>query len=311
MQFSHVPRRDTLPACREGECCGGTVDAMKRVWVVLSVLLLVFTGCAREAPQTTATASASAVPPVVVGATDDQTTQVIAQLYAQALTARGRAATVASVDDDPNTQVSRLMAGELDLMPAYAWSAAEALQADTGDAQSLVPDLAAALDGEVAVLQPSKVDRAWVFVSAKAGQSLLGLPNRTRIVAPTAWRAAGDGEAGVKAVYGVNPTVTVVDDVDARLKQVQDGAIGVFDGTDPQSRADGVHPVEDPKTMVSADPQVALLRLELSEDDTVLEVVQQLHAKLDNAAIVSIREQAATSGVPDAVAQWLQAHPLS
>lgn len=284
---------------------------MKRVWVVLSVLLLVFTGCAREAPQTSATASASAVPPVVVGATDDQTTQVIAQLYAQALTARGRATTVASVDADANTQVSRLMAGELDLVPAYAWTAAETLQADTGDAQSLVSDLAAALDGEVAVLQPSKVDRAWVFVSAKAGQSLLGLPNRTRIVAPTAWRGAGDGEAGVKAVYGVNPTVTVVDDADARLKQVLDGAIGVFDGTDPQSRADGVHTVEDPKTMVSADPQVALLRLELSEDDTVLEVVQQLHAKLDNAAIVSIREQAATSGVPDAVAQWLKTHPLS
>lgn len=283
---------------------------MRRVWVVLSVLLLVFTGCAREAPHTSDTASAAAVPHVVVGATGDQTTQVIAQLYAQALTARGRSATVASVDADPNTQVSRLMAGELDLVPAYSWSAAEALQADTGDPQSLVSDLAAALDGEVAVLQPSKVDRAWVFVSAKAGQSLLGLPNRTRIVAPSAWRVAGDGEAGVKAVYGANPTVTVVDDVDARLKQVQDGAIGVFDGTDPQSRADGVHLVEDPKTMVSADPQVALLRLELSQDDTVLDVVQRLHAKLDNNAIVSIRERAATSGVPDAVAQWLRENPL-
>lgn len=285
---------------------------MRRLAVLLLSLVVVMAGCARAAPvQTSEPAASATVARLRVGATSDQTTQVIAQLYVSALSARGRAATVEMVDADPNSQVSRLMAGELDLMPAYAWSAAEALQADTGDAESLVPDLAAALDGEVAVLQPSKVDRAWVFVSAKAGQSMLGLPNRARIVAPTAWRAAGDGEAGVKAVYGVNPTVTVVDDVDDRLKQVQDGAIGVFDGTDPQSGADGVHLVEDPRTMISADPQVALLRLELSEDDTVLEVVQLLHAKLDNAAIVAIREQAATSGVPDAVAQWLQAHPLS
>lgn len=283
---------------------------MKTVLVAVLTVLLALAGCGRTAPQTSTSASATTVPSVVIGTTGDETTTVIAELYRQALTARGRVATVASVDADPNTQVSRLMAGELDLMPAYAWSAAEGLQADTGDAANLVPDLAAALDGEVAVLQPSKVDRAWVFVSAKPDQSLDGRPNRTRFAAPTAWRDAGDGEAGVKAVYGFTPTVTVVDDPEARLAQVTDGAVGVFDGTDPQAGDAAVHPVTDSRTMVSADPQVALLRLELSEDDTVLEVVQQLHAQLDNAAIVSIRRQAATSGVPDAVARWLQEHPL-
>lgn len=284
---------------------------MKRWAVQLVSIMLTLVGCARQAPQASPSASVSAVPPVVVGATDDPTTQVIAQLYVQALAGHGRAATVRTVDSNPNTQVSRLMAGELDLMPAYAWSAAEALQAETGDAQNLVRDLAAALDGEVAVLPPSKVDRAWVFVSSRPGLSLAELSARTRVAAPSAWRVAGDGEAGVKAVYGVNPTVTVDDDPAGRLKQVRNGAVGVFDGTDPQTQDAAVRPVEDPKTMVSADPHVALMRLALPDEDTVLEVVQQLHARLDNAAIAWIRQQAATSGVPDAVAQWLRAHPLA
>lgn len=52
-----------------------------------------------------------------------------------------------------------------------------------------------------------------------------------------------------------------------------------------------------PKTMIAADPQLALLRLELAGDDTVLDVIQQLHGMLDNAAIIGIRTRAVASGV--------------
>ncbi|MFT3970662.1 MAG: glycine betaine ABC transporter substrate-binding protein [Micropruina sp.] len=284
---------------------------MRRFGVVLLAVLLAFAGCARQAPVPTSAAPSSATATSVrVGATSDPTVQVLAELYVQALAAKGRPAEIAEVADGVNGQVSRLMADELDVVPAFAWSAAQALQVDSSDPHTLVSDLAAALDGEAAVLQPSKVDRAWRYVAAKPNVSLLDLTKKTKVAAPQRWRNSPDGQPGLAAIYRVKPSVTTVAEADRRLRLVKSGAIGVFDATEPQSVDAGVHPVDDPKSMTTADPQLALLRLGLVEDDTVLDVIQQLHGVLDNAAIIEIRTRAATTGVPAAVTEWLKAHPL-
>ena len=284
---------------------------MKRWAVLLLTIMLTLAACARQAPITTSDPSANpSVVPLRVGATSDETVQVLAELYAQALVAKGRPASVVEVGDDVNTQVSRLMANELDVVPAFAWSAAQGLEVDTLDPQTLVPDLAATLDGEVAVLQPSKVNRAWSYVSTRTGASLLDLGKKTAIVAPERWTTSPDGPSGLETIYGAKPKVTVVADAAQRLARVKAGAIGVFDSTEPQATDAAVKPVDDPKTMIAADPQLALLRLELAGDDTVLDVIQQLHGMLDNAAIIGIRTRAVASGVPAAVTEWLKAHPL-
>ena len=283
---------------------------MKRLVAPLLAVLLMLAGCGRQAPQVSTTPSASAsAQAVVIGTTADQTTTVLAELYAQGLAGKGRAARVVDVDDDPNTVVSRMGAGELDLAPVFAWTAAQGLQVDSTDPDTLVSDLASALDGEVAVLQPSDVDRAWRFASTEKGVSLDALAQDATIVAPTRWKTAGDGLAGLQTVYHAQPTVTTVDDSDDRLAQVKSGSLGVFEATDPNVL--GLQPVEDPLAMVSADPQVALLRIELSSDDTILDVVQQLHEKLDNGVIIDLRTRAKAIGVPAAVSEWLQANPMS
>lgn len=285
---------------------------MKRCVVLLVTVLTAVCGCARQAPQAAESPSASPVAAVLsVGTTTDETTRVLAELYVQGLVSKGRAARAVEVQDDANTEVSRLMSGELDVVPTFAWTAAQALQVNSDEADTLVSDLAAALDGEVAVLQPSKVDRAWRFVSTSASGSLATMPKGTTIVASTRWKAAPDGLSGLEAVYAAKPTVTTVDDPAARLAQVQSGSIGVFDGTDPQATDPSVHQLDDPRSMIAADPQLALLRSELATDDTVLDVIQQLHGKLDNAAVIGIKVRAASLGVSSAVAEWLTANPLA
>ncbi len=284
---------------------------MRRLAVLLLSLLVVIAGCARQSPvQTSEPAASASVARLRVGATSDPTMRVLAELYVQALAAKGRPASIIEVSDEVNAQVSRLMADELDVVPAFAWSAAPGLEVDTSDPQNLVSDLAAALDGEAVVLQPSKVDRAWRYVSARANVSLLGLAKTATIVAPQRWRTASDGPTGLAAIYGLRPTIAVEADPDRRLARVKAGAIGVFDGTEPQAANPAVKPVGDPRSMIASDPQVALLRIELSEDDAVLEAIQQLHGKLDNAAVIGIRTRAAASSVPAAVTEWLKAHPL-
>ena len=283
---------------------------MKRFVAPLLVALLVLAGCGRQAPEVSTTPSASAsAQAVVIGTTADETTRVIAELYAQGLAGKGRAARIVELADDPNTVVSRIAASEVDLAPVFAWTAAQSLQVDSTDPDNLVSDLAAALDGEVAVLQPSDVDRAWRFVSSEKGGSLDDLTQGVNIVAPTRWKAVGDGLSGLEAVYHVKPTITTVDDSDDRLAQVASGSLGVFEATDPNVL--GLQPMADPLSMVSADPQLAFLRLELSSDDTILDVVQQLHEKLDNGAIIELHTRAETIGVSAAVTEWLQANPLS
>ncbi|MBK8445152.1 MAG: hypothetical protein IPL41_00025 [Micropruina sp.] len=283
---------------------------MKRCAVLLFTMVLLLAGCARQAPETASAASPSPVAPVLVGSTSDLTVQVLAELYVQALESKNRAARIVAVNDDSNAQVSRLMADEVDVVPAFAWSAAQALQVDTQDPQSLVSDLAAALDGEAAVLQPSKVDRRWRYVS-RSVTSLLDLSAKTTVVAPERWRAAPDGPSGLAAIYQAKPAVTVLADANQRLARVKTGAIGVFDGTEPQVTDAGLKVLADPKTMIVSDPQIALLRIQRAEDDTVLGVIQQLHAVLDNTAVIGIRKRAATIGVPAAVTEWLKAHPLT
>lgn len=283
---------------------------MRRIAVVLLTVLLLAVGCARQAPVTASEPSPSAtVAPVLVGATSDPTVQVLAELYAQALVSKGRPARVVEAADNPNAQVGRLMAGELDVVPAFAWSAAQGLEVDTQGGQDLLSDLAAALEGEAAVLQPSKVDRAWRYVSTKSGGSLLDLSKKSAVVAPERWRTAPDGPSGIAAIYGAKPKVTIVADAAQRLARVKKGAIGVFDGTEPQGADAVLKPLTDPKSLIASDPQIALLRVERATDDTVLDVLQQLHGSLDNAAVIGIRTRAATSGVPTAVTEWLKAHP--
>lgn len=290
---------------------GGKVGAMRRCAVVLlGVLLAVGVGCARQSPVPTTPTASPVVAALRIGVTPDPTTGVLAELYLQALVAKGREASVVEVADDPNTQVSRLMAGELDLVPTFAWSAAQALEVDTSDPQRLLSDLAAALDDEAAVLQPSAIDRAWRYVSTQADVSLQDITATTAVVSGERWRTAPDGQSGLASIYGATPSVKVVDDAEQRLTEVKAGAIGVFDATDPQVADAALKPVDDPKTMIAADPHTALLRLERADDDTVLDVVQQLHTMLDNAAILGIRTRAAAVGVPAAVTEWLQTHPL-
>ncbi len=275
-------------------------------------LLLALGGCARQAPQSsdgpTTSPTATAL---VVGATGDETSRVLAELYVQGLAAKGRTARVVEVDDDANSQVSRLMAGEVDLVPAFAWTAAQTLAVDSDDPKTLVSDLAAALDGEVAVVQPSKVDRAWRFVATTPDGSLAALPTNATIAADSRWKDAPDGLSGLEAVYRAKPSVEIVGDATQRLARVKAGAIGVFTGTDPQVADPSVHQLDDPLSMVTSDPQVALVRIEVSTDDTVLDVVQQLHAKLDDAAVIGIRVRAASVGAPSAVGEWLEANPLT
>ncbi len=282
---------------------------MKRCAVLLLTIVMALAGCGRQAPQVASASASPAEAPVLVGSTSDQAVQVLAELYVQALASKNRDARVVVVDDDPNAQVSRLMADELDVVPAFAWSAAQALQVDTQDPQNLVSDLAAALDGEAAVLQPSKVDRRWRYVS-RSVTSLLDLSAKTTVVAPERWRAAPDGPSGLAAIYRAKPSVTVLADANQRLAQVKKGAIGVFDGIEPQGADAGLKVLADPKTMIVSDPQIALLRVQRAEDDTVLEVIQQLHGALDNAAVIGIRKRAVTIGVPAAVTEWLKAHPV-
>ncbi|MFT3860699.1 glycine betaine ABC transporter substrate-binding protein [Micropruina sp.] len=285
---------------------------MKRCVLIVLTVLLACVGCARQTPFTpsaSAGGSASASGAVVIATTDDPATKALAELYAQGLVAKGHTARIVEVSGDTNTLVSRLMAGELDLAPAYAWTAAQTLEVDSSDPSALVSDLARALDGEVAVLQPSQVDHGWRYLAKAPGHALSELTGTDRVVGPAAWLKAPDGPEGLATIYGKRPKVETVDDSAARAEQVRAGAIGVFEGTDPA--AADLQAVEDPLGMVASDPQVALLRTELSSDDTVLDVVQQLHGKLDNAALMSMRSRAATIGLTEAVAEWLKANPLT
>ena len=144
---------------------------MKKIRTAAAVLLaaLALPACSTANPMGTSTSSAS-TDSVVVGSANFPENELLADIYAGALKAKGVTVTTKLNIGSRETYVPALKSGEINVLPEYTGSFALYLDkaADVADEAKALASVKAALPDTLTVLAPSKAqDKDSVVVTAE------------------------------------------------------------------------------------------------------------------------------------------------
>jgi osmoprotectant transport system substrate-binding protein len=258
---------------------------------------------------------------IVVGSANFQENVVLADIYADALKAKGVKVTTKLNIGSRETYIPALRDGSIDLIPEYsgvllqyfdktasAVSSADVLSAlQKGvPAPLTVLDQSQAEDKDAIVVTKETADKyglkSIADLSSKAGKLTLG--------GPPEFQTRADGVPGLKRLYGV--TFKTFRKLDAGgpltengLKNGQIDAGDIFT-TDPLIAKNGWVVLEDPKNLYTAQNVLPLINSKKASD-TVKSVLNAVSAKLTTDDLVSLNEKVQLDKQdPDAVAKaWL------
>jgi osmoprotectant transport system substrate-binding protein len=268
--------------------------------------------------QTSATTGASAGS-LTVGSADFTESALLADIYADALQAKGVSITKKLNIGERSVYWKAMQDGSIDFIPEYNGSILYFLDpnATAKSTAAVTAALPAVLGSQLTALTAAQAqDSDTITVTKATAQKdhltsiadLVPLAGHLTFGAPAAFQTRPDGIPALKRVYGVtfgtftalsaSGTVTVT-----ALKNGTIDAGDIF-STDPSFAADGFVALADPKNMFAAQnvtPIVATAKM----TPTIKDTVNAVSAKLTTPILAQLVAQAG-SGDPDPVAkQWL------
>jgi osmoprotectant transport system substrate-binding protein len=261
---------------------------------------------------------------LTVGSADFTESALLADIYADALAAKGVTITKKLDIGERSVYWKALQDGSISFIPEYNGSILDYL-APTATAKStaaVTAALPAAIGASLTALQAAPAQDSDTITVTKATATkyhlasiadLASVAGKLTFGAPAAFQTRPDGIPALKSVYGVTfgsftalsagGTVTVT-----ALKNGTIDAADIF-STDPSFAADGFVALADPNNMFAAQnvtPIVATAKLTPVIESTV----NAISAKLTTAVLAQLDAQAG-SGDPDPVAkQWLSSEGL-
>ncbi len=269
-------------------------------------------------------ASAGGVGPIVVGAADFSESQVLAEIYAQALTAAGVEASTRPPIGSREVYLTALQEGSIAMVPEYTGSLLsffdkEATEKDPDEVYAALQD--AVPDGLTVLARSAAEDKNSIVVTKETAQAwgltsiadLVTHQSELTIAAPPEFQGRPQGLPGLKSEYNLEPAgfrplkgKAVVD----ALLGGQAQAANIF-STDPQIAIHGFVTLEDPERLFGSDNVVPLARNEVVSDD-VRNALDAVSAKLETASLSDLVKQVDVDKKdPDVVArEWLEAAGL-
>ena len=267
----------------------------------LTVLALGLTACGAGSNPTVAAPGASgATTTVVVGAADFSESQVLAEIYAQALAAKGIQASTRPNIGSREVYLKAIDDKSVDIIPEYTGSLLSYLNKG---ATAKAPDevyaaLQAALPANLTVLAKSAAEDKNSIVVTKATADTWSLKSIADLVAhqgevvvaaPPEFQSRQQGLPGLKDAYGFVPK----DFRPLKGKAVVDALLGgqaqaanIF-STDPAISANGFVTLADPKLLFGSDNVVPLVRKDKA-NDVVTAALNAVSAKLDTATLTDL-----------------------
>ena len=300
--------------------------------IVASAALFALAACGSSSNPTTPAGNgggSSSAPSdtIVVGSANFQENVVLADIYAEALKAKGVKVSTKLNIGSRETYIPALKDGSIDLIPEYsgvllqyfdktatAVSSADVLSAlqKAVPAPLTVLDQSQAEDKDAIVVTKATADRYHLTsiadLAAVAGKLTLG--------APPEFQTRADGIPGLKRVYNV--TFKTFRKLDAGgpltengLKNGQIDAGDIFT-TDPLIAQNGWVVLADPKNLYTAQNVLPLINSSKASD-TVKTTLNAISAKLTTDDLISLNEKVQMNKQdPDAVAkEWLASAGLS
>ena len=244
--------------------------------------------------------SAGGVTSIVVGAADFSESQVLAEIYAQALTAKGIKATTRPNIGSREVYLKAVEDKSVDIVPEYTGSLLSYLKKDATakGSDEVYAALQAALPATLTVLAKSAAeDKNSIVVTKETAAKwsltsigdLVAHQGEVVVAAPPEFQSRQQGLPGLKEAYGFVPK----DFRPLKGKAIVDALLGgqaqaanIF-STDPLISANGFVTLADPKLIFGSDNVVPLVRKD-KVNDVVSMTLNAVSAKLDTATLTDL-----------------------
>jgi osmoprotectant transport system substrate-binding protein len=260
------------------------------------------------AAQTTSTTAAAAKPSVTIGAQDFGESAILAEIYKQALEAKGFKATIQKLGGFRDIEVAAFDKHTINFAPEYAASMLEFLNSKkgeaTGDVAATVDKLESYLDAKgLQALDASDAVDTNALVVTKETADRLGLKTLSDLASKGADLKLG-GPADCETNPFCIPGLKKVYDVDlaGKFKALETGQVAValdakqidvalLFSTDSRIKSKGYVLLEDDKHLLAADNVVPVVTTELGSNSDLVDIVNAVSAKLTTSTLIELNEK--------------------
>jgi osmoprotectant transport system substrate-binding protein len=266
-------------------------------------------------------ASTRAGEAVVVGSSAATESTVLAELYAQAITARGVEAVTKLNTGSREVYLRALQEGSISVVPEYTGNLLLSFDPSTTatTAEEVEQALPAALPSGLTLGNPSPAANQDVYVVTKAYSDATGvrsLEDLKKVAAdvvlggPPDLESRAYGPGGLAEVYGAQVKQFKPDDsADGRARDLDDGSIqlGEFLSTEVVIPAPGYVVLADPQAMILPQNIVPLYRADVAADARVTAAVDAVQQALTTEELAALNAQVdVDSGVSEVARGWLR-----
>jgi osmoprotectant transport system substrate-binding protein len=276
---------------------------------VALVALLVAGACgsSKKNTATTATTAAANKPAITVASFNFGESEILAQMYAQALQAKGYKVTVKDKLGNREVVEPALERGEIDLVPEYAATILEFLNKGAGEASSNLDTTVSKLtdrykDKGVSVLTPSSAQDGNAFAVTQATATKYKLKTISDL-APVASQLVLGGppeclqrpfcQVGLHSTYGLTFKSFKSTDAGGPLTKAAldngDIQVGLIFSSDASIVVKNYVVLDDDKHLQATDNVVPVIRTDKATDD-VKNILNKVSAALDTTKLVSLNK---------------------
>lgn len=277
-------------------------------------------------PEPTGASTTGPAAPIVIGSANFTESELVASIYAAALTARGIDASTHLDIGSREVYLQALEEGSITVFPEYTGGLLAYYDAASTahGPEDVYADLTAALPADLMVLDYSAAqDQDSVTVTRKTAQQygltsigdLAPVAGQMTLGGSPEWQTRADGPEGLKKVYGVEFGSYKVLDPGGPLsvKGLTTGLVDATDifTTDPAIEANDLVVLDDPEHLFLAQNVVPLVAKAAATPE-VTTVLNAVSAALTTEALTQMLAQiSATKADPaDVAAQWVTANGL-
>jgi osmoprotectant transport system substrate-binding protein len=275
----------------------------------VALVALLLAGACGSSKKTTAPTATTAAnkPAITVASFNFGESEILAQMYAQALQAKGYKVTVKDKLGNREVVEPALERGEIDLVPEYAATVLEFLNKGAGEASSDLSTTVSKLgerykDKSVSVLTPSTAQDGNAFAVTQATATKYKLKTLSD-VAPVAGQMVLGGppecpqrpfcQAGLSSKYGLKFKSFKSTDAGGPLTKAAldngDIQLGLIFSSDASIVVKNYVVLDDDKHLQATDNVVPVIRTDKATDD-VKNILNKVSAALDTTKLVSLNK---------------------
>lgn len=275
----------------------------------------------------TGSGSEAASGPIVIGSANFTESELIAEIYAAALTAKGVDVSTKLDIGSREVYLQAIKDGSINLLPEYTGGLLAAFDPDSSATapDEVYQDLTAALPDSLEVLEMSKAqDQDSVTVTKETAEKydltsigdLAPVAGDMTLGGSSEWKTRADGPQGLKKVYGVEFKDYKELDPGGPLsvKGLKTGLVQATDifTTNPAIEENDFVVLKDPKNLFQAQNVVPLIAKSVATP-TVKDTLNAVSAKLTTAALTEMQRvvQDTKADPADVAAKWVSDNGLS